>query len=180
MPFKAEISPIASANQSGVAYLEIVPYDGGVRVQRTDAGRRSLNPFWTVWLRQLILEKADPKHSFAVELRDSDVFVSSSSTPEGLMETVRAFGCRIHPLPLPMRRRHASTTSRWMSWDTEVDLSEPLKLLSLPGGKFRTWATPLHAVLERDQRNKFQIGTLGLMVECHIARTLNAADMFGA
>jgi hypothetical protein len=167
-----EASPVLTSTKKGTAYLEIIPHGNKVRVQRTDAGK-TLNKFWTVWLRQLLMEQTDRKHGFAVELRGSSVLVSSNTSPEGLMETVRAMAARIVPLSNPpMTRWGLDATSSFMPWRVkdEVDLTECLKSLRLPRGAHVTNGRWLMS-LKRSQKCPFRISELALMVEYHVATT---------
>ena len=164
-------SPILTATKKGTAYLEIVPHGTKIRVQRTDSGR-TLNRFWTAQLRQLLLEQTSPKHGFAVELRGSSILVSSNTSQQGLMETVRMLASRITPVPNPpMTRRDSTISNRYMSWfvDDGVDLTDCLSTLRLPraGVTGGLW----HISLDRSQRCLFRIGELALMVESHVATT---------
>lgn len=164
-------SPVITSTRKGTAYLEIVPHGKKVRVQRTEAGR-SLNRFWTVWLRKLLLEQTDPKHGFAVELRGSSILVSSSTTAQGLMETVRSLAAQITPLRKPpISLREDWTTSRSASWEVhgDVDLSECLESLELPQKSRVDVSGTWFVSLTRHRSNSFRIGELCLMVELHVA-----------
>lgn len=163
-------SLVTSSTRKGTAYLEVVPYRGKVRIQRTKAGR-CLNKFWTVWLRQLILEKTDLKHSFAVELRGTSVLVSSRTTQQGLIETVRSLCEEIVPIPNPPITRIDSCTSKaGASWKIEgdFDIDACLESLDLPG-KARVHGDWGGCRITRDQKNVFRISELCLMVELHVA-----------
>ncbi len=110
--------PVYTGTKRGTAYLEIIRQGSSVRVQTTLAGR-TLNKFWTVWLRWLILAKTDSLHGFSVELLDSFVVVTSNVTPEGLVETVRSLAAGIVPLPNPPITRLDRTTAHEAWWDIE-------------------------------------------------------------
>lgn len=172
-----EVSPVHSTTESGIPYLEIVPSHKGVRVQRTEVGH-CLNRFWTIWLRELVLHDTARKHGFAVELRDSSVRVSSNTTPEGLMETVRALAARIVPLPNPpIVRQEWSAKTNGMSWIVrgDVDLTECLKSLRLPRGA-RVEGGYWSVTLWRSPKCLFKTRDLALMVEYHVATHLQSLN----
>lgn len=173
------VSPVLTDTKKGTAYLKIVPHGSKVRVQRTQAGR-TLNRFWMIWLRQLLLDKTDLKYGFAVEVRGTSLLVSSNSSRQGLEETVRAFAAQIAPIPNPPMTRRDDITSRremwwWVKQDEcdDVDLTECLRELQLPGKAWVDGGRWLVS-LKRDAQNPFQIRELGMMVECHVALYLRA------
>ena len=111
-----EAVPIYSAHGKHKAFLELVEQRGRVRVQRTALGNSSLDKFWVVWLRELILKKADPAHGFAVEIFGDGVVVSSSTTMNGLRETVHKIATDIRPLL-------GSPLKRWNDRNNDVSKS---------------------------------------------------------
>lgn len=164
-------SPVLSPTKHGTPYLEIVLQDDGkVRVQRTEAGK-TLNKFWTAWLRHLILGKSDPRGGFAVELRGAAILVSASVSSQALMETVRAFAQQIVPIANPpIHRLTDSVTSRQACWNitSGVDLQDCLQSVQLPQPA-QLQAQNGHIVLTRGSKNPFKIGELCLIVEHHVA-----------
>ncbi len=165
---------VPSATDAGTAFLRIVPQQNGqVRVEPTKAGR-TLNPFWSVWLRQLILDKTDTKNGFVVDLRDNDMLVSSQLTQEGLVATVLHFAVQIRPLPKsPMIRSFTSKYEiawRPKDWSIELDDEawERVSALKLPphyrvdNGRYTIW-------LRRGQRGKVSIFLPARLIELHLA-----------
>jgi hypothetical protein len=90
--------PIHSSYGRHKSFLEIVRQGDRVRVQPTDLGKQTLNRFWHMWLRELILTKTDYVHGFAVEITRGNLVISSSTSEDGLRETVRSLAAEIRPL----------------------------------------------------------------------------------
>lgn len=100
-----QVTPIFSVHGRHKAFLEIVQQGNRVRVQPTPLGRSTLNRFWPMWLRELILTKTDHQHGFAVELYRGNVVISSETTMDGLRETTRSLAADIRPLMgMPLKR----------------------------------------------------------------------------
>lgn len=172
----AVASPVYTSTLHGTAFLEVVPTGRGVRVQRTESGR-TLNPFWTVWLQQLLFEKVDRKYNVFADVRDGNVNVSARMSAEGLIATIQRIACEIRPLPKPpIDWRHESTspgyTLWWVDEDHPADVVSLLKTCKLPG-KSRLSANCSFVELWRDPRmSDPTIGILRLMVELHLALAL--------
>lgn len=99
------MTPVVSAHGRNKTFLEIVQQGDRVRVQPTSLGKSSLNRFWPMWLRELILTKTDHRLGFAVELYGKNVVVSSEATREGLLETTRSLAADIRPfMHVPLKR----------------------------------------------------------------------------
>lgn len=166
------VSPVTSRTSKGTAYLEIVPQqDGRVRIQRTETGK-TLNKFWTIWLRRLILTSTCPKDGFAVELKGAEVLVSASLSRQAIVSTVSALAEHIVPIPNPpIYRRVDAIRSRQAIWDVDpsVDLSEALNGIRLPHPAVLKLQNGL-LTLDRGAKNPFTIGELCLIVEEHVAR----------
>ncbi len=102
------------------SYLEVIPQGKTVRVQPVNSDHgRALNRFWTVWLRHIILEKADARHTYGVELRDNSVIVTSSATQEGLAHTVMMLAQEVRPIrQAPLERTPWSNTHQGkLTWE---------------------------------------------------------------
>lgn len=167
----AVATPVNTMCLNGTAYLEVIPVRNGVRVQRTSSGR-TLNPFWDVWLRNLVLTKGNAGKGLGVALGDGSVFVSSSRIKSnGLLQTVRSIASVITPLPHPpIRRRHESTRSSNAQWwvDDEADVTECLKSIRLPRGssvRGGEWWVDLN----HPRRSPLRISVVCRMVELHVA-----------
>lgn len=97
--------PVHSSYGRHKSFLEIVRQGERVRVQPTDLGKQTLNRFWHMWLRELILSKTDYAHGFGVEISRGNLVISSNTTEDGLRETVRNLAAEIRPLMhLPLLR----------------------------------------------------------------------------
>lgn len=170
------------SNGKGKVYLEIVPTKLGVRVQPSELGERSLNDFWVVWLRDLLLERRDTRGSIGVVLEKGCVNVSWSGSKESLIETIRRLGAQIRPLPQPPIRRVDQRLSDGMypiRWEVQSsvgpDFPDAVASVSVPGhAKLLGWGAPgEHLFLRRYQRCKVPAWTIGLSIEKQLALALN-------
>ena len=168
------LGPIDVPSANGTALLRIVPQrNGQVRVEPTKAGR-TLNSFWSVWLRQLILDKTDLEDGFVVDLRDNDMLVSSQLTHPGLVATVLNFAVQIRPLAKsPMIRQLArkyEVSWRANDWDFELDEAACRRIneLNLPA-RHRVEAGIHHIWLTRSKRSKVSIFLSARLIELHLA-----------
>lgn len=148
--------PVYSAHGRNRSFLEIVQRADRIRVQPTELGRSSLNRFWPVWLRDVILEKTDRRHGFAVEIYRKGIVVSSGTSPEGLQETVRSLAAQIRPLMhLPIKRWNDRNNEEaasygpieWAVTRKGLPVATLINTLKLPRGgvvKFDEW-DPWHS-----------------------------------
>lgn len=170
-------TPVNTRCSRGTAYLEVVAVRRGVRVQRTDSGR-TLNPFWDVWLRKLLLSKANVRLGLSVKLDDKSVFVSSSRiSPESLVAVVQSIASVIVPIPSPpIRRRKYSIRSSSAFWwvDDDADVTECLRRIRLPKGSTVDGGESL-VILNHSRRSPFRIGIICRMVELHVALALQGS-----
>jgi hypothetical protein len=158
--------PIPSATSKRTAFLEIVPHGDKLRVQRTEAGR-ALNNFWDVWLKQLMLDKTEPRDGVSIELPGNNVLIGSNLPRDGLISMVYGIAGLIRPLPAPPMKRRAisSSVEVWWEFTTDDDLTECFSVLDLPGPvRFQYGCS-----LRRGQKNPLGIGELARMVELHVA-----------
>lgn len=142
-PKTLEASPVFSKYGRNKSFLQVVPRDDSkVLVCTTELGSRSLNKFWTAWLRDLLLHKTDAKHVFAVEMRNGDAIVSWSKSSSGLTHAVLGLASQIGPLTkVPLKRIDPQRTSpNKRTWrivnisGVELDIESIIKSIKLPNG----------------------------------------------
>lgn len=94
---------IACTQAPQSAYLEVSwqKTDGlppRLKVMPTELGRKALNQFWPLWLKQMILAKTHRKDLYAVEIFGKYVLVSSGATSQALVATVLGIAQSVRPL----------------------------------------------------------------------------------
>lgn len=142
---------VASKYGSNHSYLTIAPKTGGgIEVRPTNGHGQSLNRFWPVWLRELVVNKMDVRHTAAVELFDRDrdrvTITASHISTMGLTYSVASIAAEIRPLidpPLkrskdPRREFGAAKVAEWAiktHYLDALDWSEVLADCNWPGVK---------------------------------------------
>lgn len=96
--------PIPAAHGKNKIYLQMFQQESAglpprIRLIPTEVGRHALNPFWPVWLRQMILHKTRSEASFSVEIQNKYVMLSGGSSLAALEPTVVGLAAQIRPLP---------------------------------------------------------------------------------
>ena len=170
--------PVHSTFGRHLSFLEVLPRDDGkVRVRATELGRRSLNKFWTAWLRDLVLHKTDAKHVFAAEMRDGDVIVSWSKSSSGLTHAVLGLASQISPLTkIPLKRhipRQASPHLReWRIVEprgTTLDIDAIIESVRLPQGAVIRYNSCLKSIEVERVDCDLSTRDLALITEYHFA-----------
>ena len=174
----ATAQPVASATQKGTAFLQIVEFSGGVRVERTQTGKTALPRYWPEWLWWNLLNRTDIKHGFAVGLHESDsVIVQSDTTTEGLTGTVRAFASEIRPVhslasAMSLMSSYRDVTNWHVYRDRFDDVRDGLRQLKLPGEARVSLRDGWLLTLKRDRHDLLPLRNLARMVEHRVAKSL--------
>lgn len=113
--------PIPAAHGRNKIYLQMFLQEAEglpprLRLVPTELGRHTLNPFWTIWLRQMILRKTRPEESFGVEIQNKYVMLSGGKSLAALEATVVGLAAQIRPLPTVLELDDAAPDHvlRWM------------------------------------------------------------------
>lgn len=174
----ATARPVASATQKGTAFLQIVDFDRGVRVEPTRAGKTALPRYWPEWLWWNLLNRTDTKHGFAVGLHEpNSVIVQSNTTAEGLTETVRAFASEIRPVHslssvMTLLSSHGGITNWHVYRDRVDDVRDCLPRLKLPGKAQVSLRGGWLLTLKRDRHDQLPLRNHARMVEHWVAKSL--------
>lgn len=164
-------------------YLEVIPQGKAVRVQPVDSDRgRALDRFWTVWVRDIILNKSDERHTYGVELRDNAVIVTSSATQQGLIYTVAMLAQDVRPIrQAPLHRELQVYPRGCLAWEYGGEWGDKERQATssivLPhGAELRvieglpSWPTRLE--LRRSLACQLKMADVGKIVELHFALCL--------
>jgi hypothetical protein len=181
-----EAIAVHSVHGRGAAYLEIVPNHAGVRVRPTELGKRALNPFWPIWLRQLLLEQTKTERGYGVEVSNRHVLVTSEASPEATTGTVHHIAAQLQPLKrAPLVREFVDPGSggniRWsikersraIPWALILDNIELPKRVRL---RANLWPKDYHdftvgtVTLQRPQHFHVPLSQLAMMVELQVAQ----------
>lgn len=178
MTQRTEARPVDCTHGKGGQFLEIYPVGEKVRVQRTALGKARLNRFWPMWLRQLVLDDANPAGNFTVEVYGDSVIIGSTTAPAHLFEAVRGFAAEVSPISrVPLRRVNRR---REISW--KVDFAGEVDVLGELSGKLPTGASlsfwdsfryvPDHTtgtLILRTRRSKLPNREIAMLVELHLS-----------
>ena len=180
------VTRVHSLHGRNAAYLEIVPNGAGIRVRPTALGKRALNNFWPIWLRQLLLDQVKPERIYAVEVSNNHVLVNSDASPEAMTGTVHHIAAQLQPLgksPLVRDTIYSSGSSNLRWWVKEWKRSIPWALIldniQLPN-RIRLETTlwnDVHrdhivgtATLTRPQHYHVSLAELAMSVELQVAQ----------
>ena len=174
----ATAQPVASATQKGTAFLQIVEFSGGVRVERTQTGKTALPRYWPEWLWWNLLNHDDTRYTVAVDIHESNSVVVEPNAPfEGLTQAVVARASKIRPVhsleSAIFQRDSQGGIVEWEVYADRVDdIRDCLRGLSLPGDARVFLRDRWLLTLTRDRHNPFPIRNLARMVEHQVAKFL--------
>jgi len=181
------VTTVHSVHGRNAAYLEIVPNGAGIRVRPTDLGKRALNHFWPVWLRQLLLEQSKPERVYAIEVSNNHVLVTSDASLDAMIGTVHHVAAQLQPLKkTPFERdfiyASGSSNLRWWvkEWSRTIPWALILDNIQLPqrvrlhvalwdGAPYRGGVVG-SATLERPQHYHVPLNQLAMLVELQVAQ----------
>ncbi len=122
----------------GKAFLRMTWQEDRVLVRCTELGRKSLGKYWPVWLRELLLNKADPKFTLGVEVHRSSVAISGSASADALWWLVYGLAAQIRPfVAMPIAVWHENSRRPEIEWYIKRDpgkVRELAKEIDLPRG----------------------------------------------
>jgi hypothetical protein len=174
-----QIVPVYSLVRKRTVFLEISSKEGSSKLcvkQSKSVEPGTLNRFWTVWLRQLILDAADASHQYTVRINDDRVWVSGNGAFESLHAMVYSKALQIKPLkPPPMERDRLPVSSYEMRWWLQDGVWEKVEAVVnavLPRGA-EVYGGPGVLYLERRPPRRgaaLSLSELGKLVEWQVAQ----------
>ena len=123
------------------AYLVIKRIPDGVLFEPTRRGRGTLNRFWKVWLRDLLMQ-AKPDHQLAVRINKRNVEVKSPRPLKEWIDEVRKLAANVTPIHnAPIRRVRGNEPGLSVKWvvDPGFDLTEAVREVKLPACDAGFW-----------------------------------------
>ncbi len=167
---------IASDTRKGTAFLQAEIHGRIVKVLRTASGA-TLNDFWTVWLRQLVLAAGlerglEPQ----VTLYGQSVSVSTNKSQEDTLAFIAEVARGIKPMDGPPIERTPDSMQRGRSirWYITRDFQgvvDCLQDVKLPVSALtQVFCSYDDVVLQRHRDHPLKLSQLALYVEWHVAK----------
>ncbi len=171
--------PIGSRAEGGTPFLVMEKCAKGVRIRPSARYGRKLNPFWQVWMRDL-LRKADAKYQLRIKINTRDVRVTSKLPVDDWIMVVWNLAANVVQLPTPPMERDTSREDffdgvKWIV-DPGVNLTEIVRNVELPAAvsRFFSLSGGIEAIyLDRLGKGRrkciFPLSDVRQMVEWQIA-----------
>lgn len=179
------VSSVYSAYGTHTTYLEIVREGNKLRVQRTSLGKRTLNRFWIVWLRKLLLEQTQGRRLYTVDVCNNCVIVSSNATIDACLGTVYQIAAQLRPLKNPPLEivTSGNLDPKVRRYDLKIgpeprDWKKIIDTIVMPDGiRLELFYWPAHMTLPAEGRvclvrplvHLLSLSQLGMLLELEVA-----------